>query len=255
MGWLKRLFRGDDAHERNASIPFSPSRAVNPASVGMGSNLESALLAQCWEQMKVIYGLTGAFDESDSVKAGLVRDLVDQIDYYPHTITRYEYHDSLEKKSGQKPPFKSTEELCYDLRKKAEMIVFWICNPSFGFVYGFENYTPGDQLHIAILDSESDTIGGGMHQHRTLGPDLSVREAISPRPFDIVGVFSNSSDENIESLKKNLASKDTYIRRVSAWGLGFMRDRAKVVRVAGSDLKRLAADTDADTREYASRLR
>jgi hypothetical protein len=203
----------------------------------------------------VVYGHTGEFDQADPAKAGAVRELVDQIDYYPHIVTRYEYHNALEQKAGQKPPFKSLDELCFDLRKKAEMIVFWTCNPSFGLVYGFVKYKPGDRLQIAILDTESDTIGGGMHQHRTLGPDLSVQEAISPRPFDIVGVFFKSSDDDVQALTKNLASKDNYTRRVSTWGLGLMRDRAKVLRIVGSELSRLLADPDPDTREYAGRLR
>ncbi len=254
MNWLKRLFGGED-QPTGFSIPlvFQPLRSS--PSTGRGSSLESSLVAQCWEQIKVVYGHTGEFDQSDPAKAGVVRELVDQIDYYPHTVTRYEYHNTLEQKAGQKPPFKSLDELCFDLRKKAEMIVFWTCNPSFGLGYGFENYKPGERLQIAILESESDTIGGGLHQHRTLGPDLSVQEAISPRPFDIVGVFSNSSDDDIQALKKNLANKDVYTRRVSTWGLGLMRDRAKVLRIAGSELTRLKADPDPDTREFAGRLR
>src|SRR6185295_1348744 len=82
-------------------------------------------------------------------------------------------------------------------------------------------------------------------------PDLSVQEAISPRPFDIVGVFFSSSDDNIESLRKNLANNEVYIRRVSAWGLGLMKDRAKVLRIAGSELNRASSDPDPDTRTYA----
>jgi len=246
VSWFKRIMGGEVAKPE-----LTPSR--NSPSAGRDSNLASSPLAQCWEQIKVIYGRTGEFDPADPAKAEVVRELVDQIDYYPHTVTRYEYHNTLEQRAG-KPPFKSLDELCYDLRKKAEMIVFWTCNPSFGLVYGFDNYKPGDRLQIAILDSESDTIGGGMHRHRTLGPDLSVKEAISPRPFDIVGIFFNSSDDDVQALAKNLASKDVYIRRVSTWGLGLMRDRAKVLRVAGSQLTRLSADTDPDTREYARRL-
>ena len=255
MNWLKRIF-GGGAEQRGLQVSsFSPPPHSSPSTGGgRGSDLRSSLVAQCWEQIKVVYGYTGEFDPSDPTKDAVIRELVEQIDYYPHTVTRYEYHNTLEQKAGQKPPFKSLDELCYDLRKKAEMIVFWTCNPSFGLIYGFENYKPGDRLQMAILDSESDTIGGGMHQHRTLGPDLSVQEAISPRPFDIVGVFFNSSDADIEALRKNLASKDVYTRRVSVWGLGFMRDRAKVLRAAGSELTRLLADPDADAREYAGRL-
>ena len=166
MNWLKRFFGGGD-DQPGLNIPFPNPSASGPSS-GRASNLESPLAAQCWEQIKVVYGHTGTFDQSDPTKAGVARELVDQIDYYPHTVTRYEYHNTLERKAGQKPPFKSLDELCYDLRKKAKTIVFRTCNPSFGLVYGFENYKPVDRLQIAILDSESDTIGGGMQQHRTL---------------------------------------------------------------------------------------
>ncbi len=234
---------------------LSPPDLVRNAKVGVTDpRLRTALIRECWDDIRVIYGFTGAQDSMSVEVEAVLSALLDQIDYYPHTVTIYTLDASLNPiLEDRSPPFSSISELCYDLKKKAELVAFWTFQPAISIRYGMpRRFTPADPKCIALLSQLGDMVGGGSYAGRSLDTHMRPVDAQLPR-YGVIGVFYNPKKDDIKALCELLSDPDAYSRFVATWALGQMRVTDDVVEGAGKALTATSqSDDDYEIRKLAA---
>lgn len=218
--------------------------------VADASTLKSYLVQHNWDHVKVLYGLLGP---SDIRTRSILNSLIEQVDYFPHKVRLCKLDATMNPVvlEGQTPPFTTIEQLSYDLSKKAQMVVLWLCNDANGSVPGGSKYMPGDARSIALLDRFSNMVGS--EREEAAEGDTTSRETTAQR-FK-AGPFESPTSKDIENLIALLQNPDKWIRWVAVWALGQVKLTPDLKRLAEEPLRHAETDEEQEVRTYAVEAR